>query len=216
MTNSSAEKSLEKSSKLHVSFRKPKASIGDSKLSIKQFKTLAEAVDSLTKSITKHVNSKAEKYHAVFDIDDTLIFDMNDTKGLSNPMIIRLVSLSNYLNIEVHLVTARLEEPATRAYTLNQLKKHGLHQGSHYKTLALASETDRTDMKSVSLYKHRERHRHNSKLLFSIGDQFGDGFVLSSDQDIDTLGKKLNVNENPYLIFKVKNMDYYFLKLPDQ
>ncbi len=196
--------------------RKPKAKVGDSKLSIKQFKTLVEAVDSLTHSITKQVNAKKAKYHAVFDIDDTLIFDMNDSKGLSNPMIIRLVLLANYHSIDVHLVTARLDEPATRAYTLSQLKKHGLHQGSHYQSLALASEKDRTDMKTVSEYKHRERHRHESKLLFSIGDQFGDGFVLSHDQDIDKLGRKLNVAENPYLIFKVKSIDYYFLKLPDQ
>lgn len=183
--------------------------------SVKQFKTLTEAVETLTRSISRHTQSQ-DKYHAVFDIDDTLIFDMNDNKGLANPMIIKLVLLANYLTINVHLVTARLESPETRSYTINQLRKHGLHLGPHYQSLALASEADRQDMSSVSQYKHKERHRHPTKLLFSIGDQFGDGFVLSSDADIDALGQKLNVKENPYLIIKKKNENYYFLKLPDQ
>lgn len=189
--------------------------------------TLESALKLFQQKIVAHVfpTEKPKKpvvWHAVFDIDDTLIFDMNDNKGIQNQHVIKLLYFALALNIQVHLVTARLENPEILDYTKKQLKMHGISNDyvTMYASLSLAPEKARESMTTISEWKFSRRNRHNAEsnghthaALFSVGDQWGDGLVLVHDDSIKQLDTQFKTEKNPFLITKGHGTKL-FLKLP--
>ena len=62
---------------------------------------------------------------AVFDIDDTLIFDVQPV-SVPHPAIVNLLQDLHNLGVSIHLVTARLDEPSMQEETLSELRRLGI------------------------------------------------------------------------------------------
>lgn len=181
--------------------------------------TLEKAVEHLKKLIVNYFNLKHRHnviVHCIFDIDDTLIFDVPDEpKGIENNLIIRLFHFAKSYGIRVHLVTARLDSKGVKKWTETQLKAHNIQC---YDSLSLAPLVERKDLATVSSWKHSVREKLHSQsnniVLFSVGDQWGDGKQLQSEEDILTQNKKFKVAKKSFQIHEGQGC-VYFLKLTD-
>ena len=154
--------------------------------------------------------------HCFFDIDDTLIFDVADNKGLTNFLVVQLLHLAKAHGMRVHLVTARLDDPEVLKWTKTQLKKHGLE--GLYDSLSLAPEAARESMELISKWKYERRkefHRGSNIVVFSVGDQWGDGTLLRSDKEIDKKDKKFAADKYPWAITSGHGCKYFLKILAD-
>lgn len=182
--------------------------------------TLEKAIDHLKKLIVNYFNLKHTHnvtVHCIFDIDDTLIFDVPENpKGVENNLVIRLFHFAKSHGIRVHLVTARLDTKGVKKWTENQLKTHNIQC---YDSLSLAPLSERKDLATVSAWKLSVRKKihgeTNNVVLFSIGDQWGDGKQLQSEDDINAHNKKFRVAKKSFQIHKGQGC-VYFLKLSDE
>lgn len=108
----------------------------------------------------------------VFDIDDTLIFSMDNSPNMP---VVGLLYLCIELGIHVYVVTARGE--SSREYTLDQLEiLLGVRLPSAHLYMAA-----RTQPPEVEKRMAREHISKRYPILFSIGDQphdIGDGCGL--------------------------------------
>jgi len=131
----------------------------------------------------------------VFDIDDTLIFD--DEHQTPNVQVKHLLDVARAYGCRIHLVTAREKSADVIKWTEDELRRHGIA----YDTLALAPKSSRASMKSVALWKFKQREK-NRPVLASIGDQWGDSLLLESEADIDLLDRMHNTKETPWIIVR--------------
>lgn len=139
--------------------------------------------------------SGAQEPHAVFDIDDTLIFD--DNRQTPNVQIKHLLEVARAYGCKIHLVTAREKSAEVTRWTRDELRRHGIQ----YDTLVLAPKKARTSMATVAAWKLSERAKHQP-LLISVGDQWGDSVLIRSDEDIARLDAFHNVALGPWLIIR--------------
>ena len=185
----------------------------------KQATNIIEAIAHLSQLIKiyfdeEHMPSKTA--HCFFDIDDTLIFDVADNKGLTNFLIVQLLHLAKAYGMRVHLVTARLDQPDVLKWTKAQLKKHGID--GLYDSLSLAPEASRASMESISRWKYERRkeyHRGQNIVVFSVGDQWGDGTLLRSDAEILKKDKKFAADKYPWAITSGHGCKYFLKILAD-
>lgn len=147
---------------------------------------------------------------AVFDIDDTLIFDIE--RGIINEDIFRLYRRLLHLGVELHLVTAR--HVSMIPETVKQLKKHGI---KGFKSLSHAPEYARKTMAGVSRWKKEERQKIaiNAKMAvtLTVGDQWGDMCVLVRDSDIDKYNS-ISPTKNFHIIRSDDGVSLWGFKLP--
>jgi hypothetical protein len=163
----------------------------------------------------EHLPSKTA--HCFFDIDDTLIFDVSDNKGITNTLVVQLLYLAKAYGMQIHLVTARLENPDVLKWTITQLRKHGINDGL-YDSLALAPDKSRESMESISKWKYERRkefHKGQNIVVFSVGDQWGDGTVLRSDAEIGKKDKKFAADKYPWAITSGHGCKYFLKILAD-
>ena len=151
---------------------------------------------------------------AVFDIDDTLVFDMQPM-SVPHPAIVNLLQDLHNLGVSIHLVTARLDEPSMHDETLNELRRLGIK----YKSLHLAPAEARITMPHVSEWKMRTRRNiateHSCAVTLTVGDQWGDMVVLEDEKSIDKLDREFGTRVLPYLIVRPEdNVSLWGLKLP--
>jgi len=163
----------------------------------KQYKALKPLIEDICTIMVNHshlTDSNAE-LHAIFDIDDTLIFDNQRTTP--NVQIMHLLNVSRAHGCKIHLISARQHCKEVLRWTKDELKRTGIS----YDSLALAPKKMRDSMESISRWKHSERLKH-SPAIFSCGDQWGDSLILQSDEDIDALNTQFNVQEYPWNILE--------------
>ena len=146
-----------------------------------------------------------QTFHAVFDIDDTLIFD--DERSTSNVQIKHLVAVVKAFGCHIHLVTARLKNAEIMRWTEHQLKS----QGIAYDTLSLCPKQMRASMQQVGDWKDAQRKMHTNCLL-TVGDQWSDGTRIKTDADLQALDAKYKVSLYPWLVLKTDTANF-FLKL---
>jgi predicted secreted acid phosphatase len=161
---------------------------------VKQYKALMPAVQHAARIISEHTVDPVKPPSIVVDIDNTIIFD--DGRNTINLQIKHLLDVAKSHCCKIHLVTAREKSTEVIKFTREELRRLCIP----YDTLALAPKKSRDSMASVSAWKHSERAKHNT--LLSIGDQWGDLLLLSSDRDIDILDAAHNAKEGPWLIVK--------------
>lgn len=149
----------------------------------------------------------------VFDIDDTLIFDVpNKTTLTPHKHVIDLFQRLQELGTDIHLVTARLNDRQMRKETEKELFLYNLR----YDSLTLAPQRARTSMTSVSKWKMETRKkiglRYSSPICLTVGDQWGDMIVLEEDDHIDTLDEE---HSSPYILLRPNDgVSLWGLKLP--
>lgn len=171
-----------------------------------QYKALMPAVEHMCTLLSRHSHGSG---HAVFDIDDTLIFD--NEHETPNLQIMHLVDVARAYGLDVHLVTARMHAPDVVSWTRAQLRRHKIK----YNTLALAPEAVRESMSSVAKWKHEQRAKHGQVFL-SVGDQWGDLMLLTDDSEIRKLDRAHNVETGPWVIIQPNDsVTQYGLKLMD-
>ena len=158
----------------------------------------------------------------VFDIDDTLLFDVGEDAPRAQTVIphqdvVDLMRRTHQLGAEIHLVTARLNDRDMLAETRHELERLGL--GGMYASLTLAPARARTSMTAVSRWKMAQRRRIASErhcaVTLTVGDQWGDMVALGDDDDIDALDDRFAAHTLPYIIVRPRdNVSLWGLKLP--
>jgi hypothetical protein len=173
---------------------------------VSQYKALMPAIEQMCTILARHSKGAG---HAVFDIDDTLIFD--NEHETPNLQIVHLVDVARAYGLQIHLVTARMKSPDVLRWTRAQLKRHGIV----YDSLALAPDEMRTSMASVASWKHQQRAIHG-RVFLSVGDQWGDLMLLPDDNEIRKLDKFHSVERGPWVIIMPNDgVTQYGLKLMD-
>jgi hydroxymethylpyrimidine pyrophosphatase-like HAD family hydrolase len=175
------------------------------------------APEVLGRKISRRKNARAV---VVFDIDDTLLFDVQVASARSqniipHQIVVDLLLRLRQLGAEIHLVTARLHDAAYFKETEKELKTLGIV----YNSLTLAPQKARVDMSSVSLWKMQIRKKIASEtrgpITLTIGDQWGDMVVLTEDEQIDEYDEKFAANSVPYIVLRpADKVSLWGLKLP--
>jgi len=176
---------------------------------IAKYKALMPTIQHVSLLISEHISGvdASVQYHAVFDIDDTLIFD--DNRQTPNVQVRHLLDVARAHGLKIHLVTARERSAEVSKWTRDELRRHGIH----YESLALAPKKARESMKDVSAWKHSERDRHKP-VVISVGDQWGDLVLLEKEEDIIALDAHYNTRETPWVIMKPNDgVTVYGIKL---
>jgi hypothetical protein len=158
----------------------------------------------------------------VFDIDDTLLFDVGEDAPRAQTVIphqdvVDLMRRTHQLGAEIHLVTARLNDREMVAETRHELERLGLD--GLYASLTLAPARARTSMAAVSRWKMAQRRRIASErrcaVTLTVGDQWGDMVALDDDDDIDMLDDRFAAHTMPYILVRPRDtVSLWGLKLP--
>lgn len=170
------------------------------------YKALMPTIQKISLLLSEY-QSTAPVLHAVFDIDDTLIFD--DERQTPNIQVKHLLEVARAHGCKIHLVTARERSAEVTKWTRDELRK----QGIQYDSLALAPSKSRETMATVAAWKHSERARH-APVVVSVGDQWGDLLLLSEESDIALLNARHKTHETPWVIIEPKDsVTVYGVKL---
>lgn len=166
---------------------------------VARYRALQPAVKHVSTAVAEFMTeSGSSEMHAVFDIDDTLIFD--DQRNTPNVQVKHLLDVARANGCKIHLVTARKKSNAVINWTRAELKRHGIV----YHTLALAPEKERASMATVAAWKHAERMKHRPVAL-SVGDQWGDVILIHEEKDIARLDKVHRTAEAPWIVLEPKD-----------
>jgi hypothetical protein len=160
--------------------------------------------------------SHAPRALAVFDIDDTLLFDIQ-SKSVPHKNVIDLLRRLHAMGVIIHLVTARLDVEDMRQDTLQDLQDMGL--SGLYTSLSLAPESARSSMSTVSRWKMETRLRIANSLscpvTLTVGDQWGDMVVFENDDVIDKMDADTGAKFMPYVLVRpCDGVSLWGLKLP--
>lgn len=190
----------------------------------KDDKSLVSRLVKYTPSIVGNRTKFSSVAAAVFDIDDTLLFDVESTKRhpnnvMRNHIIVDLMLRLKQVGTDVHLVTARLDDPSYIEDTKKELESLGIFAEKHYSSLSLAPSKSRTSMAAVSKWKMETRKKIAKELkapiTLTVGDQWGDMIVLKHDDDIQTLNEKHKADDMPYIVLRpCDGVSLWGLKLP--
>jgi hypothetical protein len=156
------------------------------------YKALMPAIQKISLLISEY-QPTGPTMQAVFDIDDTLIFD--DERQTPNIQVKHLLEVARAHGCKIHLVTARERSPEVTKWTRDELRR----QGIQFDSLALAPAKCRETMATVAAWKHSERAR-NAPVVVSVGDQWGDLLLLADEADIDLLNARHKTHDTPWVI----------------
>ena len=161
-------------------------------------------------------SSEAPRAIAVFDIDDTLLFDIK-SKSVPHKNVIDLLRRLHAMGVHIHLVTARLDVEDMREDTLKDLQDMGL--SGLYTSVSLAPESARLSMSTVSRWKMETRLRIARSLscpvTLTVGDQWGDMVVFEDDGVIDKMDIETGAKFMPYVLVRPGDgVSLWGLKLP--
>ena len=193
-----------------------------------------EDKESLARKYTPNIFNRFKKLKkslaiVCFDIDDTLIFDFSNVKNAKkmnpNHEVIRLMQRLSELGVEIHLITARINDPDFVKETKEELEMYGIYEqgsgktGALYKSLTLAPNRVRTSMATISNWKMITRKKIASEskasITLTVGDQWGDMVVLKHENQIDEFDKEHSVSDAPFLIIRPQDgVSLWGLKLP--
>jgi hypothetical protein len=163
-----------------------------------------------------HQTSHAPRALAVFDIDDTLLFDIK-SKSVPHKNVIELLRRLHAMGVHIHLVTARLDCKEMRDETLQDLQDMGL--SGLYTSVSLAPDSARSSMSAVSRWKMETRLRIANGLscpvTLTVGDQWGDMVVFEDDEVIDQMDADTGAKFMPYVLVRPSDgVSLWGLKLP--
>ena len=180
--------------------------------------TDAKKRNKLSAAYAPHIeeSSHAPRAIAVFDIDDTLLFDIA-SKSVPHKNVIDLLRRLHAMGVHIHLVTARLDIPEMREDTLRDLQDMGL--SGLYASVSLAPDSARTSMSAVSRWKMETRLRIAKSLscpiTLTVGDQWGDMVVFEDDDFIDKMDADTGAKFMPYVLVRPGDgVSLWGLKLP--
>ena len=152
----------------------------------------------------------------VFDIDATLLTESRDeTKFFKLRKIVWLLRKVKELGGEVHLVTARNDDPSTKRWTEAQLSLIGLVKGKDYDSLSCVPSEMRERMSDVSIVKARLREKAAGRggvVALTVGDQWTDLMQVKDDDEIESLDKEYGAS---FTIMRLNDgVSIWGLKLP--
>ncbi len=153
--------------------------------------SLSTVVIDKMKKIMKEEGSK--KWAAVFDIDETLLLNINRERVRKNPATASVVTWLRDHGVKLFAVTARLFTEASREYALQQLEAVG-HDDYDEDSIGLTFYNYDNFSRSWCKYRWRRKiMREGYEILLNVGDNFSDLFVLQED-DPDILARLNEIN----------------------
>jgi hypothetical protein len=138
---------------------------------------------------------------AVFDIDDTLIFDRGDDTGEYFPEVSSLLRQLRFrMHAKIALITAREDAESIRMFTLDQVQRvAGIVPGAHYDKLFLCPPSMRASSATISQFKHAARrqfaHEYHAPIALTVGDQWTDIVRVESDKALGAIEKSLGKSQ---------------------
>lgn len=133
-----------------------------------------------------------KKIVLVFDIDDTLLTEVNEQQYKPLEHVKGLLSeCRERFGAKVYIITAREDDPEgeVKRWTARQLEQIGLSAGDHYEDLFLIDGKMRANKGLVSQAKDNIRRHISSQLekeriTLSIGDQWTDMVRFNKEKDV--------------------------------
>lgn len=152
----------------------------------------------------------------VFDIDDTVLFGNESVRPNAN--VIRLLKKLKSLGAEIHLVTARQNDPDILQLTVDELNKVKL-TNEYYTSLSLAPEKNRDTMADISKWKLNTRKdiaaKNQIPITLTVGDQWGDMMSLKNDETIEKMNEQYS-KKKYHFVRPDDKVSLWGLKLPSK
>lgn len=141
----------------------------------------------------KIMDKESKKWAAVFDIDETLLLNINRERVRKNPATASVVTWLRDHGVKLFAVTARAFTEASREYALQQLEAVG-HDDYDEDTIGLTFDNYEDFSRSWCKYRWRRKiMREGYDILLNVGDNFSDLFVLQ-ENDPDILARVHEIN----------------------
>jgi len=151
--------------------------------------------------------SPAENWCVVMDIDETLLYTLEDTEEVAlQPVGRAIYSLCRRLKLDVVLITARVANRASRDYLLQQLET--LDYADHAALFMVDKQHEDDD--SPAACKFASRMEYGKPVLLNVGNRCCDLFTV--DEEMDPVLASLN--PKAYYFFVGQEPDVLALKLP--
>lgn len=154
---------------------------------------------------------------AVFDIDDTLVMDVEDEAFHVNPAVVKLFQSLKSLGCENYVVTARQHGTEERKFSLDQLRAVGIDCRPGHLFHCPARDRSR-GTQGVAEFKARARQRiaekHGTKLALTVGDQWTDMVVVKSSDELYRMPERTSVAPDQFALVRPEdNVVRWGLKL---
>ena len=166
---------------------------------------IVERIKQFLICFPEHENKKPEDYAVVFDIDETLLYTLEDEVGLQ-PVGHALYRFCVDQGFVVELVTARVGDPHGLQYLQEQL--HTLEYTGYHAISMVNTEHKYDD--SPALCKLRSRLDIQKPVILNVGNRVSDLF-LTPEEDDCLLSQ---INGQTYYCFKGQDPDILCVKLP--
>jgi hypothetical protein len=166
---------------------------------------IVERIKQFLICFPEHENKKPADYAVVFDIDETLLYTLQDEVGLQ-PVGHALYRFCVDQGFVVELVTARVGDPHGLQYLQEQL--HALEYTGYHAISMVNTEHKHDD--SPALCKLRSRLDIRKPVILNVGNRVSDLFLTPEEDDC-----LLNqINGQTYYCFKGQDPDILCVKLP--
>ena len=148
-------------------------------------------IDKLTKIMEEEGSKK--KWAAVFDIDETLLLNINRERVRKNPATAPVVTWLRNHGVKLFAVTARSFTKGIREYSLQQLTAVG-HDDYDEDSIGLTYDNYEDFSRSWCKYRWRRKiMREGYEIILNAGDNFSDLFVLQEHR-LDRLARLDEIN----------------------
>jgi hypothetical protein len=152
-----------------------------------------------------HVGGKPQEYACVFDVDNTLLYTLEDTMA-AHPAGYALYHFCRDRGFRIVLVTARLGDTNSLDYLQAQLRGLGY---TGYHSISMVNQQHQFDA-TPALCKLRSRLDIGRPVILNVGNRLVDLFLTPRCED-PVLS---NTNPQTYYVFKGQHPDILCLKLP--
>ena len=166
---------------------------------------IVERVLQFLTCFPQHEKKHPADYVCVFDIDETLLYTLEDDVGL-HPVGHTLYHFCRERGFQIVLVTARVGDPAGLVYLRRQLRILGF---TGYHSISMVNQQHENDT-SPAMCKLRSRLDINKPIIINVGNRICDLF-LTPKMDDPVLCR---TNPQTYYVFKGQHPDILCVKLP--
>lgn len=166
---------------------------------------IVERIKQFLICFPKHEKKKPKDYVVVFDIDETLLYTLDDEVGLQ-PVGHALYRFCLDQGFVIELVTARIGDPHGLQYLQEQL--HTLQYTGYHAISMVNTEHKHDD--SPALCKLRSRLDIQKPVILNVGNRLSDLFLTPSEDDC----LLSQINGQTYYCFKGQDPDILCVKLP--
>lgn len=168
---------------------------------------IADRVKQFLTCYPRHVGKEPSEFACVFDVDETLLYTLEDTKQVGLQPLGRVIyDFCKEQGFFMVLITARTGDPASLKYLQDQLAALDY---TGYDEIYMVNVEHKYD-NSPAICKYNSRMDLNKEVILNIGNRLTDLFVRDQDEDPLLCG----LNPQTYYCLKGEAPDVLCVKLP--